>query len=231
MGINSCIYFKALPGEIASSCLELHNEGNTAVFYNWQKLQGSFSISHLLPHRTHMCFYFNQSPGRSRHTQRAANVLAPGPTGPSLLLFSATAVILPGDSRQIDLMFKSVTPGLHTESWQLKTRPRLLQGASVQVTLMGLALYQDRTVELRRHLEVLSAQSLCTFQDFPHLIFTLFPLHKQTRLEETVTENLCRLLLYKILEGIQTPERPRTLTEFLMESPPVRRSFIRFCVV
>lgn len=45
-----------------------------------------------------------------------------------------------------------------------------------------------------------------------------------------MTENFCRLLLYKILEGIQTPERPRTLTEFLMESPPVRRSFSRFCV-
>lgn len=231
MGINSCIYFKALPGEMASSCLELRNEGNTAVFYSWQKLRGSFSISHLLPHRTHTCFYFNQSPGGSRHPQRAARGSALGPTGPSLLRFSATAVILPGDTQQIDLVFKSLTPGLHTESWQLETRPRLLQSASVQVTLMGLALYQDRTVELRRHLEVLCAQSLCTFQDFPRLIFTLLPLHEQTRLEETVTQNFCRLLLCKILEGIQTPERPRTLTEFLMESPPVRSSFSRFCGV
>lgn len=39
-----------------------------------------------------------------------------------------------------------------------------------------------------------------------------------------MTENLCRSLLYKILEGIQTTERPRTLGEFLRESPPVRRS-------
>lgn len=36
-----------------------------------------------------------------------------------------------------------------------------------------------------------------------------------------MTQNFCRSLLLKILEGIQTPERPKTLAEFLMESPPV----------
>lgn len=152
MGINSCIYFEALPGEIASSCLELHNEGNTAVFYSWQKLDGSSSVSHLLPRRS-MCFYFNQSSGTRRHTQTAANVRPTAHAVPSAG-FPTAAVILPGNTQQIDLVFKSVTPGLHTESWQLKTHPRLLQGASVQVTLMGLTLYQDKTAELRRHLEV-----------------------------------------------------------------------------
>lgn len=150
MGINSCIYFQALPGEIASSCLELHNEGNTAVFCSWQKLHGSSSISHLLPQRKRTCFYFNQSLGTCRHTRsRSRWAFTAG--------FPSPAVILPGDTRQLDLMFKSVTPGLHTESWQLQTRPRLLQGASVQVTLMGLAVDQDTTAALRRHLEVLCA--------------------------------------------------------------------------
>lgn len=51
--------------------------------------------------------------------------------------------------------------------------------------------------------------------------FSRFHLNKQTRLEKTVTQNFCRSLLLKILEGIQTPERPKTLAEFLMESPPV----------
>ncbi|CAG01290.1 unnamed protein product [Tetraodon nigroviridis] len=170
VGISSCIFFEALPGEMASSCLELHNQGSTAIFYSWQRLDGSTSISRLLPPRKQVCFYFNQS----------------------------SAVILPGETRQMDLMFKSGTPGLHTESWRLKTHPSLLRGASVQVTLMGLALHQDRTAALRRLLEV--------------------------RLEETVTENFCRSLLYRMLEGIQTPERPRTLAEFLLESPPSESS-------
>lgn len=64
-------------------------------------------------------------------------------------------MILPGITQQLDLMFKSTVPGLHTESWQLQTNPVLLQGASVQVTLMGLAVSEDKTAELRRHLEVL----------------------------------------------------------------------------
>lgn len=38
-----------------------------------------------------------------------------------------------------------------------------------------------------------------------------------------MTENFCRSILYKMLEEIQTLERPRTLAEFLLESPPVRR--------
>ncbi|TWW53136.1 hypothetical protein D4764_0146080 [Takifugu flavidus] len=71
------------------------------------------------------------------------------------------------------------------------------QGASVQVTLMGFAVSEDRTAELRRHLE--------------------------TRLEKTVTEKFCRSMVYKILEGVQTRERSSSLVEFLMGSPEEER--------
>ncbi|XP_029706040.1 MYCBP-associated protein-like [Takifugu rubripes] len=169
VGINSTIFFEASPGEVASSRLELRNEGNTSIFYSWQQLDVSSSLSHLLSHRRRSCFYFNQSSG----------------------------VILPGVTQQIDLMFKSGVPGLHTESWQLQTNPVLLQGASVQVTLMGFAVSEDRTAELRRHLE--------------------------TRLEKTVTEKFCRSMVYKILEGVQTRERSSSLVEFLMGSPEEER--------
>ncbi|XP_029706044.1 MYCBP-associated protein-like isoform X2 [Takifugu rubripes] len=169
VGINSTIFFGASPGEVASSLLELRNEGNTSIFYSWQQLDVSSSLSHLLSHRRRSCFYFNQSSG----------------------------VILPGVTQQIDLMFKSGVPGLHTESWQLQTNPVLLQGASVQVTLMGFAVSEDRTAELRRHLE--------------------------TRLEKTVTEKFCRSMVYKILEGVQTRERSSSLVEFLMGSPEEER--------
>lgn len=77
VGINSSIFFEASPGEIASSHLELHNEGNTSIFYNWQKLDVSSSLSHLLSHRKRSCFYFNQSSGMCGPDQAAQVPLPP----------------------------------------------------------------------------------------------------------------------------------------------------------
>lgn len=162
MGVNSSVFFEALPGEIASSRLELRNEGNTAIFYSWQKLRVSSSVAHLLPHKR-TCFYFNQSSGTC-HRDQAARV---PPFPPVMPCPPITGVILPGATQHVDLMFKSRMPGLHTESWQLQTHPLLLQGASVQVTLMGSAAYEDKTAELRRHLEVLFDQSLGAFRGSP----------------------------------------------------------------
>eukprot|EP00066_Takifugu_rubripes_P021368 XP_011610634.1 PREDICTED: MYCBP-associated protein [Takifugu rubripes] len=193
VGINSTIFFEASPGEVASSRLELRNEGNTSIFYSWQQLDVSSSLSHLLSHRRRSCFYFNQSSGTCGPRP---GVLSP-PVPPVMPCPPVTGVILPGVTQQIDLMFKSGVPGLHTESWQLQTNPVLLQGASVQVTLMGFAVSEDRTAELRRHLE--------------------------TRLEKTVTEKFCRSMVYKILEGVQTRERSSSLVEFLMGSPEEER--------
>lgn len=73
VGINSTMFFEALPGEIASSRLELRNEGNTSIFYNWRKLDVSSCLSRLLSHRTRSCFYFNRSSG----------TCGPRPGGPS----------------------------------------------------------------------------------------------------------------------------------------------------
>ncbi|TWW53651.1 Acetylcholine receptor subunit delta [Takifugu flavidus] len=55
VGINSTIFFEASPGEVASSRLELRNEGNTSIFYSWQQLDVSSSLSHLLSHRRRSC--------------------------------------------------------------------------------------------------------------------------------------------------------------------------------
>lgn len=51
-------------------------------------------------------------------------------------------------------IFKSEMPGIKTEQWQLNTHPVLLQGASIQVTLRGVSLYQDKTADQRLFLEV-----------------------------------------------------------------------------
>lgn len=152
--MSSSIFFEASPGEIAPSRLELRNEGSTAIFYRWEKLDASSSISHLLSRRKRACFYFNQSSGTCERDPGSPEYPRPPPPCRHSVSPPIAGVILPGVTQQIDLMFKSGTPGLHVESWQLQTHPMLLQGASVQVTLMGLAVHEDKTAELRRYLEV-----------------------------------------------------------------------------
>lgn len=75
-------------------------------------------------------------------------------------------VILPGDTQQIKFIFKSEKPGIKTELWQLNTHPMLMQGASMQLTLRGVALYQDETADQRLFLEVLYNYSVSDFQGF-----------------------------------------------------------------
>lgn len=63
-------------------------------------------------------------------------------------------VILPGDKQRVEFIFKSEETGIKTELWQLNTHPVLLRGASMQVTLRGVALYQDKTKDQRLFIEV-----------------------------------------------------------------------------
>lgn len=64
-------------------------------------------------------------------------------------------VILPGETKQVEFIFKSEKPGIKCELWQLNTHPVLLQGASMQLTLRGVALYQDKTADQRLFIQVL----------------------------------------------------------------------------
>lgn len=63
-------------------------------------------------------------------------------------------MIRPRDTQRVDFIFKSEVAGIKTELWQLHTHPVLLQAASMQVTLKGLAQYQDRTADQRLFLQV-----------------------------------------------------------------------------
>ncbi|KAM3623886.1 uncharacterized protein V6R79_016709 [Siganus canaliculatus] len=114
-GINARILFETQTGEMASSHLELCNEGSTAIFYSWQQL--------LLPH---------SFPNLQSHTK-----------GSYFCFDSSSGVILPGETQQMEVLFKSNEPGIRTELWRLNTHPVLLQGASVQLTLRGLALKRN----------------------------------------------------------------------------------------
>ncbi|XP_040002786.1 MYCBP-associated protein [Xiphias gladius] len=159
VGISATIMFEALTGERASSHLELHNEGSTAIFYSWQQLPMPHSFPNLQSQTKNPHFYFNSSSG----------------------------VILPGATQQVEFIFKSEKPGIKTERWQLNTHPVLLQGASMQVVLRGVALYQDKTKDQRLFIE--------------------------TKLEKIVIVKMCRSIVYEALHGVHTPERPSSPAE------------------
>ncbi|XP_053086160.1 MYCBP-associated protein [Pangasianodon hypophthalmus] len=156
VGVSVCLTFEAVVGESTCSHLELKNEGSTAIYYSWQKLELPHSFPEARTHTHTQQFYFN----------------------------TATAVILPGDTERILFTFKTVRPGIMTEAWKLHTHPVLLGGARLQVTLKGLALYQDKTAEKRAALEL--------------------------ELEQRVAMSVCRSVVFELLDGIRTPDRPRS---------------------
>ncbi|XP_075896140.1 MYCBP-associated protein isoform X2 [Nelusetta ayraudi] len=159
VGISATLFLEALSGESVSSPVELHNEGSTAIFYQWERLEVPRSLTKLRSYTRNTCFYFNHSSG----------------------------VILPGERKRIEFIFKSEMPGIKSELWQLKTHPLLMQGASMQLTLRGVALYQDKTADKR--------------------------LFIQSRLEKIVCVNVCQTIVDEVLQGIHTPERPSSPAE------------------
>uniref|UniRef100_A0A3Q3IYH3 Uncharacterized protein n=1 Tax=Monopterus albus TaxID=43700 RepID=A0A3Q3IYH3_MONAL len=167
VGISSTIIFEAPTGEVASSHLELHNEGSAAIFYSWQQLPLPQHCPNLQSQTKSPHFYFS----------------------------SPSGVILPGDTLRVEFMFKSEEPGIKTELWQLNTHPVLLQGASLQVTLKGVALYEDNTADQRRFIEM--------------------------KLEKTAIVKTCLSVVYEVLRGVHTPERPSSPAELYITEEQV----------
>ncbi|XP_056624213.1 MYCBP-associated protein [Triplophysa dalaica] len=95
---------------------------------------------------------------------------------------NSEAVILPGGTKHITVVFKSASAGIMTEVWQLNTHPVLMGGASLQVTLRGVAIDQDQSAHQRAALE------------------------RDLHQKEAVC--LCRWIMKEVLSGVCTPERP-----------------------
>ncbi|XP_067260934.1 MYCBP-associated protein isoform X2 [Chanodichthys erythropterus] len=95
---------------------------------------------------------------------------------------NTTAAILPGSTKRISFTFKSVSAGIMTEVWRLNTHPVLMGGASLQVTLRGVALDEDKSAQQRAAL--------------------------QKELERKAAVSLCRWIITDLLRGVCSPERP-----------------------
>ncbi|KFO85321.1 MYCBP-associated protein, partial [Buceros rhinoceros silvestris] len=124
IGIAARITFETLAGEKAESSLMVSNDGTAAVWYHWVRLPQQIPSRETKGMRM-QCFYFDTRSG----------------------------VILPGESRKFSFLFKSERAGIFSESWEFRTHPLLLGGALLQVTLWGIAVYEDKLADLREKLE------------------------------------------------------------------------------
>ncbi|KAF7247472.1 MYCBP-associated protein, partial [Varanus komodoensis] len=124
VGIAARVTFEILVGEKAESVLTVNNDGTAAIWYDWRRLPHPFTFQEKKEKRTPH-FYFNTRSG----------------------------VILPGETRRFSFIFKSLNAGIFRESWEFGTHPMLLGGAALQVTLWGVALYEDISAKIRKELE------------------------------------------------------------------------------
>ncbi|XP_039937842.1 radical S-adenosyl methionine domain-containing protein 1, mitochondrial isoform X2 [Hirundo rustica] len=124
IGIAARLTFEALASEKAESFLTVTNDGRAAIWYNWMRLPQQIP-SRGTKGRKMPCFYFDTRPG----------------------------VILPGETRRFSFIFKSERAGIFSESWEFRTHPLLLGGALLQVTLWGIAVYEDKLADFREKLE------------------------------------------------------------------------------
>ncbi|NXY08646.1 MYBPP protein, partial [Pteruthius melanotis] len=124
IGIAARLTFETLASEKAESFLTVTNDGRAVIWYNWMRLPQQIP-SRETKGRRMPCFYFDTRPG----------------------------VILPGETRRFSFIFKSERAGIFSEPWEFRTHPLLLGGALLQVTLWGIAVYEDKLADFREKLE------------------------------------------------------------------------------
>ncbi|XP_016158310.1 PREDICTED: MYCBP-associated protein [Ficedula albicollis] len=124
IGIAARLTFETVTSEKVESFLTVMNDGIAAIWYNWLRLPEQIPSRETKGGRM-PCFYFDTRPG----------------------------VILPGESQRFSFIFKSERAGIFSEPWEFRTHPLLLGGALLQVTLWGIAVYEDKFADFREKLE------------------------------------------------------------------------------
>ncbi|KAK3576672.1 hypothetical protein CHS0354_004957 [Potamilus streckersoni] len=154
IGVEARVTFESYSGDRVTSYLAIVNDGTTAIYYDWKKKAKENPFDLVFSHVQR--FYFNNSSG----------------------------VILPGETMRFPFVFKSPNAGVFHEQWQFETRPTVCGGASLLVTLRGIALQEDKYRRKRLELEA--------------------------DLQRKQAEQVVRQLLNEIIDGLQIPNRPPT---------------------
>ncbi len=91
---------------------------------------------------------------------------------------------MPGDCLRLHVVFKSKKGGIYSEKWEFITHPNLLSGASLILTLRGIAIQEDKFKKTRVQIE--------------------------KKLFSREAEMIGKSMLDLILSGVRTPIRPQT---------------------
>ncbi|XP_078426720.1 MYCBP-associated protein [Cetorhinus maximus] len=145
--------FEAIAGDRVISCLQVINDGTTVIYYKWKRLPEQKHCIIKSSDSWMQRFYFNTNSG----------------------------VILPGETVNLPFTFKSSNAGIFTESWEFCTHPVLLGGASLQVALWGVALFEDKNESARQQL--------------------------QEELEEKEKMAIIEQILNEVIGGVRTPQQ------------------------
>ncbi|KAJ3198272.1 hypothetical protein HDU82_001252 [Entophlyctis luteolus] len=117
--------FEVLLNEVTRSVLSVYNRSKTAYHFEWTKVVRPKSLNTRASNDGVQRFYFYHKNG----------------------------VILPGTAFDFPVIFKSASPGIFTEVWELTTNPPVASDVNTKVTLQGFALEADTNLEKRDRLE------------------------------------------------------------------------------
>ncbi len=112
---------------------------------------------------------------------------------------------MPGDWLKLNFVFKSDRGGVFTEKWEFLTRPKMLSGASLILTLRGIAIQEDKYRKIRVDIEVRWPICIYSMLKDWNLFFVI-----QDKLLSKQSELIATEILDIILAGVRTPERPPT---------------------
>eukprot|EP00698_Gefionella_okellyi_P023998 TRINITY_DN8356_c0_g1_i1.p1 TRINITY_DN8356_c0_g1~~TRINITY_DN8356_c0_g1_i1.p1 ORF type:complete len:793 (-),score=161.68 TRINITY_DN8356_c0_g1_i1:165-2495(-) len=132
------LFLEGACGSVVTAHIMVANTGTAALQYEWVKLQ-------------------QQQPtvdtfGLARSAVAAAPSSAASSNGIArVLMREPSGVLAPGLKRTFAFVFRSATPGLYRERWQLRTYPQLDQPAVI--TIRGLAIQEDTNADERKAID------------------------------------------------------------------------------
>ena len=119
------VSFQSSPNELSKSHLHLENTGTTAIYYSWQKIPRSNELNTLFAGQKER-FFFDIRGG----------------------------VLLPGERKKLEFLFKSDVDGVFTEYWSFQTGPVLCAGRPIHVKLTGITFSEDKHASERNAITV-----------------------------------------------------------------------------
>ena len=108
---------------------------------------------------------------------------------------------MPGNLLKLHIVFKSIKGGIFSEKWEFVTQPRLLNSASLVLTLRGVAIQEDRYKKTRASIEVLFKNPLLGIWKNSN---------KKSYFDQINRKMIAKSIIDLVLSGVQTPERSPT---------------------